>query len=134
MRYTVMLRERSPGYYVAVAPAIPECRAEGSTRQETLELLRLTLEDRMCKTEVTSIEVSTPQIAAGEGENPWLIWSLLRTIQRWSQCGKPSKPRTRWREAKGVTAPLYILDTDTVTLHQLELHRRQKVGMQNAIL
>ena len=72
MRYTVMLRERSPGYYVAVAPAIPECRAEGSTRQETLELLRLTLEDRMRKTEVTSIEVSTAQIASGEAENPWL--------------------------------------------------------------
>ena len=72
MRYTVMLRERSPGNYVAVAPAIPECRVEGKTRHEALELLRSTLEDWMRKTEVTSVEISTAQVTPGVVENPWL--------------------------------------------------------------
>ncbi len=72
MRYTVMLRERAPGHYVAVAPAVPECRAEGRTRQETLESLQATLEEWMRQTEVTSIEISTSQVAPGAEQNPWL--------------------------------------------------------------
>ena len=72
MRYKVMLCERSPGNYVAVAPAMPECRVEGKTRHETLELLRLTLEDWMRRTEVTSVEVSTAEVAPGVMQNPWL--------------------------------------------------------------
>jgi predicted RNase H-like HicB family nuclease len=72
MRYTVMLRERAPGHYVAVAPAIPECRAEGKTRQETLQSLRATLEEWMQQTEVTSIEISAGQVTPGVEQNPWL--------------------------------------------------------------
>lgn len=79
MRYTVMLRERTPGHYVAVAPAIPECRAEGKTRQETLALLQVTLEEWMRQTEVTSIEISTSHAAPDAEQNPWLDTAGLFT-------------------------------------------------------
>ena len=72
MRYTVMLRERSDGKYVAVAPAIPECRVEGGTRHEAVERLRLTLEDWLSGIEVTSVEVSTPLADSNAQRNPWL--------------------------------------------------------------
>jgi predicted RNase H-like HicB family nuclease len=72
MKYTVMLREQSPGYFVAVAPAVPECRAEGKTREETLALLRAQLEAWLQQTEVTSIEISTGQTSPAAEPNPWL--------------------------------------------------------------
>ena len=72
MKYTVMLRERSPGYYVAVAPAVPECRAEGTTRAATLALLCARLEEWLQQTEITSIEISTGQATPGAEQNPWL--------------------------------------------------------------
>ena len=72
MRYTVMLREHSAGRYIAIAPAVPDCRVEGRTRHEALERLKLTLEEWLRGTEVTSIEVSTPQANPGAERNPWL--------------------------------------------------------------
>ena len=70
MRYTVMLREHSAGRYIAIAPAVPDCRVEGRTRHEALERLKLTLEEWLRGTEVTSIEVSTPQANLGAERNP----------------------------------------------------------------
>ncbi len=72
MRYTVMVREHSAGRYVAIAPAIPDCRVEGKTRHEALERLRLTLEEWFQGTEVTSVEVSTPRGDQDTNGNPWL--------------------------------------------------------------
>ena len=72
MRYTVMLRENSVGRYVAIAPAVPDCRVEGKTRHEALERLRLTLEEWLKGTEVTSVEVSVPQDDSDAKRNPWL--------------------------------------------------------------
>jgi len=72
MRYTVMLRQHSTGRYIAVAPAVPDCRGEGRTRHEALERLRLTLEDWLRGIEVTSVEVSTPSTDPGAQRNPWL--------------------------------------------------------------
>ena len=72
MRYTVMLRQNSTGRYIAVAPAVPDCRGVGRTRHEALERLRLTLEDWLRGIEVTFVEVSTPSAAPGAQINPWL--------------------------------------------------------------
>ena len=72
MRYTVILREHSVGRYVAIAPAVPDCRVEGKTRHEALERLRLTLEEWLKGTEVTSVEVSVPQGDQAARSNPWL--------------------------------------------------------------
>ena len=72
MRYTVLLREQPAGKYIAIAPAIPDCRGEGRTRNEALERLRLTLEDWLSRIEVTSVEVSTPLAHPEVQGNPWL--------------------------------------------------------------
>ena len=72
MRYTVILRENSPGEYVAIAPAIPDCRAEGRTRHETLDRLRFAIADWLEKTEITSGEVPYQQTASAVEINPWL--------------------------------------------------------------
>ena len=72
MRYTVILREHPVGRYVAMAPAVPDCRVEGRTRHEALERLRLTLEEWLKGTEVTSVEVSVSQDDASAKRNPWL--------------------------------------------------------------
>ena len=72
MRYTVMLREHSAGRYIAIAPAVPDCRVEGRTRHEALERLRLTLEEWLRGIEVTSVEVSMSSAEVGAERNPWL--------------------------------------------------------------
>lgn len=72
MRYTVILREHPVGRYVAMAPAMPDCRVEGKTRQEALERLRLTLEEWLKGTEVISVEISVPQGDRNAKRNPWL--------------------------------------------------------------
>lgn len=72
MRYTVLLREHTAGRYIAMAPAVPGCRVEGRTRHEALERLRLTLEEWLKGTEVTSVEVSVSQGGQGAQRNPWL--------------------------------------------------------------
>ena len=98
MRYTVMLREHSAGRYIAIAPAVPDCRVEGRTRHEALERLKLTLEEWLRGTEVTSIEVSTPQADQARKETlGWIQRVYLPTIQRWSQCYRRSMPNTLLR-------------------------------------
>lgn len=72
MRYTVILREHAAGRYIAMAPAVPDCRVEGRTRHEALERLRLNLEEWLKGTEVTSVEVSVSQGDQGAKRNPWL--------------------------------------------------------------
>lgn len=72
MRYTVILREHPVGRYIAMAPAVPDCRVEGKTRHEALERLRLTLEEWLKGTEVTSVEVTVPQDDPNAKRNPWL--------------------------------------------------------------
>lgn len=65
MRYTVILREHPVGRYVAMAPAVPDCRVEGRTRHEALE-------EWLKGTEVTSVEVSVSQGDQDAKRNPWL--------------------------------------------------------------
>jgi len=72
MRYVVMLRKHATGKYMAMAPAVPDCRVEGRTRNEALEHLRLTLEEWLQGTEMTSVEVSFPSSEQGMHRNPWL--------------------------------------------------------------
>ena len=73
MRYTVLLRRRPLGTYVAVAPAVPGCAGEGETREEALSRLKSTLEDWLTETEITTIELAAPEPGDGRTLNPWLM-------------------------------------------------------------
>jgi predicted RNase H-like HicB family nuclease len=72
MRYVVLLRAQSSGTYVAVAPAAPNCTAEGKTREEALQRLRAAVQQWLAGAEITSIDVEVPGAEDGSGRNPWL--------------------------------------------------------------
>ncbi len=71
MRYVVLLREQPSGTYVAVAPAVPNCQAEGKTRDEALQRLRAACQEWLADAEITSIDVEVPGAEDGSGRNPW---------------------------------------------------------------
>lgn len=73
MRYTVLIRRRSAGTYVALAPGVPGCKGEGKTRDEALSRLKASLENWLAETEVTTIEVAMPKPGNGRRLNPWLL-------------------------------------------------------------
>jgi len=77
MRYTVLLRRRPIGTYVAVAPAVPDCKGEGDTRDEALSRLKAAVEDWLVETEITTIEVAMPETGDGRRLNPWLMTAGL---------------------------------------------------------
>ena len=72
MRYVVVLHEQPSGTYVAVAPAAPGCTAEGKTREEALQRLRVAVQEWLADVEITSIDVEVPGAEDGSGRNPWL--------------------------------------------------------------
>lgn len=72
MRYTVLVRQRPRGIYVATAPAVPDCKGQGATRDEALNRLKAALENWLVETEVTSIDVSLPKSKEQHEQNPWL--------------------------------------------------------------
>ena len=72
VRYTAMIREPSPGNYVAVAPAAPGCRGEGRSQREALDRLTSAIEDWVQSTEIAIVEVAAPPRVLDSSRNPWL--------------------------------------------------------------
>ena len=69
MRYTVFLKQRD-GEYWAVVPLLPSCAAQGRTREEVLQNVRVAIEKALADMEITTVEVKTPSRPAIS--NPWL--------------------------------------------------------------
>lgn len=69
MRYTVFLKQRD-GQYWAVVPLLPSCSAQGRTRKEVLQNLRVAIEETLADMEITTVEVNIPSHTAAS--NPWL--------------------------------------------------------------
>ena len=75
MQYTVMIHRQPPGHYVAHAPAVPNCRGEGRTRNVALHRLKTAIEEWLIETEITTLEINTSSFATPPqtGQtNPWL--------------------------------------------------------------
>ena len=75
MQYTVMIHRQPPGHYVAHAPAVPNCRGEGRTRNEALHRLKTAIEEWLIETEITTLEINTSSFATppqASPSNPWL--------------------------------------------------------------
>jgi len=72
VRYTAMIRQPSPGKYVATAPAAPGCRGEGRTQREALDRLISAIEEWLQSTEIAIIEVRTSPTVLDAPQNPWL--------------------------------------------------------------
>jgi predicted RNase H-like HicB family nuclease len=69
MRYPVLLKQRD-GEYWAVVPLLPSCTAQGRTRDEVLQNVRMAIEEALADMAITTVEVNIPSRSAPS--NPWL--------------------------------------------------------------
>jgi predicted RNase H-like HicB family nuclease len=69
MRYTVFLQQRD-GQYWAVVPLLPSCSAQGRTREEVLQNVRVVIAETLANMEITTVEVNGSSPSATS--NPWL--------------------------------------------------------------
>jgi len=69
MRYPVFLKQRD-GEYWAVVPLLPSCTAQGHTRDEVLQNVKVAIEEALADMEITTVEVNIPSRPANS--NPWL--------------------------------------------------------------
>jgi predicted RNase H-like HicB family nuclease len=69
MRYTVFLKQRDEQYW-AVVPLLPSCSAQGRTREEVLQNVRMAIAETLVNMEITTVEVNGSNPPATY--NPWL--------------------------------------------------------------
>jgi predicted RNase H-like HicB family nuclease len=56
MQYPVLLSKKN-GQYAALVPWLPDCAAQGRTRDEVLANLRTAIESTLADVEITTVEV-----------------------------------------------------------------------------
>ena len=69
MQYTVLLEERPEGGFLGSVAAIPGCTVEGRTREETIAGVKVCLQERVRRLELTQVEAPPP--TGGGNGNPW---------------------------------------------------------------
>ena len=68
MQYPVLLSKKN-GQYSAVVPWLPDCAAQGRTRDEVLANLRAVIERTL-----TDIEITTVEVQGAENQAPSNVW------------------------------------------------------------
>ncbi len=66
MQYQVFIQTDSPNKYRASILGIPDCTAEGHTKEEAIANARTALEHQLTQGELVTIDLETPQ------SDPWL--------------------------------------------------------------
>ncbi len=66
MTYDVLVEEDAGESYQATILGWPNCRGAGTTREQALEELRTTVQERLAKAEIVKLEIEAPE------EHPWL--------------------------------------------------------------
>ena len=69
MQYTVLLEERPGGGFLGSVAAVPGCTVEGRTREETIAGIKIRLEERVARLELTQVEAPPPS-GCGD-DNAW---------------------------------------------------------------
>ena len=69
MEYSVLIEPLGDEGFVATVPALPRCRAEGPSREQTLARVRTSIAEMLHRVEVVSLSVDSP---ANGVEDPWL--------------------------------------------------------------
>jgi predicted RNase H-like HicB family nuclease len=69
MQYTVLLKQ-TDGKFIARVPALPECVAEGPTRDRAIENVRAAIARLLEEAEVMTVEVDGPLVR--RDEDPWM--------------------------------------------------------------
>ena len=70
MQYQLLVESQSDHSYIAAVLGLPDCAAEGQTKDEAIAKVKAALEDRLAKSEIVTIEVAGNMTNATE--NPWL--------------------------------------------------------------
>jgi len=66
MTYRVVLERRQTEGFKATVLGWPECTASAASREQTLEMLRENLRQRLAETEIVDLEVDVPR-----SDRPW---------------------------------------------------------------
>lgn len=64
---TVLMEQETEGKYQAMVLGLPDCKADGNTREEALTKISSILGDRLEKTELIYLEIKPPK-----PEHPWM--------------------------------------------------------------
>ena len=64
---TVLMEQETEGKYQALVLGLPDCKAQGNTREEALANISSILGDRLDKAELISLEIKPPK-----PEHPWM--------------------------------------------------------------
>lgn len=67
LTYDVLIEPQKDGGFSAIVIGLPECKAEGTTKEEVLTKLRQLLQARLEKAEIVSLEIEPPK-----KEHPWM--------------------------------------------------------------
>lgn len=70
MQYQVLVQSHNENAFIASIIGVPDCVAEGHTREEAIAGVRDALTARLAQGEVVTIEVELSEIASAG--NPWL--------------------------------------------------------------
>jgi predicted RNase H-like HicB family nuclease len=70
MQYQVLVQSNNENAFIASIIGVPDCVAEGQTREEAIARARDALTARLAQGEVVTIEVELSEIAPAR--NPWL--------------------------------------------------------------
>lgn len=63
----VVIENETEGYYTAIVLGLPDCKAEGATRQQALTRLRDCVIARLAQAEIVPMEIETT-----DSTHPWL--------------------------------------------------------------
>lgn len=64
MQYQVFVQNESGNRYVAAVVGVPDCVAEGSTKEQAIAKARAALTERLTQGEIVTIEVDSPPTPA----------------------------------------------------------------------
>lgn len=67
LTYDVLIENEKDGSVSATVLGLPDCKAQGATREEALTRLRQLLTARLEKAEIVSLEIEPPK-----AEHPWM--------------------------------------------------------------
>lgn len=99
MEYTVLIQPQRNGSFEAIIPALPSCRSRGTTEEEALSKLRLSLRELLQRSKITSIEL---QERKPNAHDPWQemagMWREDPTWDEYQRLIKKNRKRPRSRK------------------------------------
>ncbi len=72
MKYTVVITQEQSGNVSAIAPGLPECHIQASSRQEAIQKISQSITDIIRRSEVIQVDIPDDVTSkTGHKETPW---------------------------------------------------------------